>query len=114
MQSGYLFRVPVGEGRFQKVRLKFGSRDEDGSPLIQIFTLIAPANPDHYQWILKLNPAFSYGAIGIVKIDGREFFALTNTILEENVDTKAIEKSVRLIAEKGDALEQRLIRKDVW
>ena len=114
MSSGYLLRVPVSGGRYQKVRLKFGSEDEDGSPLIQVFTLIAPAKPEYYQWVLKLNPSFSYGAIGIVKIDNKEFFALTNTLLEENLDTKAIEKSVRLLAEKGDALEQKLIRKDVW
>jgi hypothetical protein len=114
MESGFLLRVPVSGGRFQKVRLKFGSTDEDGSPIIQIFTLIAPAKPEHYQWVLKLNPAFSYGAVGIVKIDDREFFALTNTLLEENLDTTAIEKSIRILAEKGDALEQKLIRKDVW
>jgi hypothetical protein len=114
VQAGYLLRVPVGGGRHQKIRLKFNSTDEDGSPTIQIFTLIAPAKPEHYQWALKLNPSFSYGAIGIVKIDGKEFFALINTLLEENIDTKAIEKSIRLLAEKGDALEQKLIRKDIW
>lgn len=114
MRNGYLLRVPVGSSRHQKIRLKFDSTDEDGSPIVQIFTLIAPAKPEHYQWVLKLNPAFSYGAIGIVKIDDREFFALTNTLLEENVDTKAIEKSVRILAEKGDALEQKLIKKDIW
>jgi hypothetical protein len=96
------------------VRLKFGATDEDGSPIVQIFTVIAPAKSEHYQWALKLNPAFSYGAIGIVKIDDKEFFALTNTLLEENIDAAAIEKSVRILAEKGDVLEQKLIRKDVW
>jgi hypothetical protein len=114
MKSGYLLRVPVNGGRFQKVRLKFGSTDEDGSPIIQIFTVVAPAKAEYYQWVLKLNPTFSYGAIGIVKIDGKEFFALTNTLLEEKVDTTAIEKSVRILAEKGDTLEQKLIHKDVW
>jgi hypothetical protein len=114
MKSGYLLRVPVGGSRSQKVRLKFGSTDEDGSPIIQIFTVVAPAKAEYYQWVLKLNPTFSYGAIGIVKIDGKEFFALTNTLLEEKIDTRAIEKSVRILAEKGDALEQKLIHKDVW
>lgn len=114
MKSGYLLRVPVGSGRFQKVRLKFGSTDEDGSPIIQVFTVVAPAKTEYYQWVLKLNPTFSYGAIGIVKIDGKEFFALTNTLLEEKVDTTAIEKSVRILAEKGDVLERKLIHKDIW
>lgn len=112
--SGFLLRVSVGGGRHQKVRLKFDSTDEEGSPIIQIFTLIAPAQPKHYHWALKLNPAFSYGAIGIVKIDGKEFLAITNTLLEENVDPKALEKSVRALAKRGDALEKKLLRKDSW
>ncbi len=112
--SGFLLRVSVGGGRHQKVRLKFNSTDEEGSPIIQIFTLIAPAQPAHYHWALKLNPGFSYGAIGIVKIDGKEFLAITNTLLEENVDPKALEKSIRAIANRGDALEKKLLRKDSW
>jgi hypothetical protein len=112
--SGFLLRVPVGGGRHQKVRLKFDSTDEEGSPIIQIFTVIAPAQPAHYRWALKLNPGFSYGAIGIVKIDGKEFLAITNTLLEENVDPKALEKSIRALAKRGDALEKKLIQKDSW
>ncbi|RJP67407.1 MAG: HEAT repeat domain-containing protein [Candidatus Abyssobacteria bacterium SURF_17] len=113
-RSGFLLRVPVAEGRHQKVRLKFDSTDEDGSPLIQLFTVIGPAKPEHYRWALKLNPSFSYGAIGLVSIDEKEFFAIMNTLLEENVDPRALEKSVWTIARKGDALEQKLIQKDLW
>ncbi|MBI5117241.1 HEAT repeat domain-containing protein [Candidatus Poribacteria bacterium] len=113
-RSGFLLRVPVGGGRYQRVRLSFDSTDEDGSPLIQVFTVIGPAQPDHYRWALKLNPTFSYGAIGLVKIDDKEFLAIIDTLLEGNVDTKELEKSVRTIAAKGDALEKKLIQKDLW
>ncbi len=112
--SAFLLRVPVRGGRYQRVRLSFDSTDEDGSRLIQIFTVIGPAQPDHYRWALKLNPGFSYGAIGLVKIDDKEFLAIINTLLEENVDAKALEKSIRTIAQKGDALEKKLIQKDLW
>jgi len=113
-RSGFLLRAPVGGGRHQKVRLKFDATDEDGSPIIQIFTVIGPASPDHYRWALKLNPSFPYGAIGLVKIDGKDFLAIIDTLLEENVDTKALEKSVWTLARKGDALEKKLIQKDLW
>lgn len=113
-RSGFLLRVPVGGNRHQKVRLKFDSTDEDGSPIIQIFTIIGPAQASHYRWALKLNPAFSYGAIGLVTIDGKEFLAIMNTLLEESVDEKALEKSVWTLARKGDALERKLIQKDMW
>lgn len=113
-RSGFLLRVPVGAGRYQRVRLSFDATDADGSSLIQIFTVIGPAQPDHYRWALKLNPSFSYGAIGLVKIDDKEFLAIIDTHLEDNVDTKALEKSVRTIATKGDALEKKLIQKDLW
>ncbi len=113
-RSGFLLRVDVGSGRRQRVRLKFDSVDEDGSPIIQIFTIIGPARSKHYEWALKLNPSFSYGAIGLVKIDGKELLAIFDTILEENVDPKALQKSVMMLARRGDALEKKLIRKDLW
>jgi len=113
-RSGFLLHVPVGGGRHQKVRLKFDAADEDGSPLIQVFTVIGPASPEHYRWALKLNPSFPYGAIGLVKIDGKEFLAIIDTLLEENVDMKALAKSVWTLARKGDALEKKIIQKDLW
>jgi hypothetical protein len=112
--SGFVLRVPVGGGRYQKVRLKFDSTDEDGSPIIQIFTVIGPAQPKHYRWALTLNPTFFYGALGLVTIDNKEFLAIINTLLEENVDTTALEKSVWTLARKGDELEKKLIQKDSW
>ncbi|GAB4339505.1 MAG: hypothetical protein Kow0099_14630 [Candidatus Abyssubacteria bacterium] len=112
--SGFVLRVPVGGGRYQKVRLKFDSTDEDGSPIIQIFTVIGPAQPKHYRWALTLNPAFSYGGLGLVTMDNKEFLAIVNTLLEENIDTTALEKSVWTLARKGDELEKKLIQKDSW
>jgi hypothetical protein len=109
-----MLRAPVGASRHQKVRLKFDSTDEDGSPIIQIFTIIGPASPKHYKWALKLNPGFSYGAIGLVTIDGREFLAIMDTMLEESVDAKALQKSMWNLAKRGDELEKKLIQKDLW
>ncbi len=113
-RSGFLLRVPVGGGRYQRVRLKFDSTDEDGSPIIQIFTIIGPATPKYYEWALKLNPGFSYGAIGLVKIDGKEFFAIMDTVLEETASIKALQKSVWTLAKRGDELEMKIIKKDLW
>jgi hypothetical protein len=113
-RSGFLLRVPLRDGRRQKVRLKFDSVDDDGSPIIQIFTIIGPARPELYDWALKLNPGFSYGGIGIVKIEGKEVLAITDTLLEANVDVQALEKSVMTLARKGDELERKLVRKDLW
>ena len=113
-RSGFLLRAPVEGGRHQKVRLKFDSTDEDGSPIIQIFTIIGPARPKHYEWALKLNPGFSYGAIGLVAIDGKEFLTIIDTVLEETADIKALQKSVWTLAKRGDALEKKLIQKDLW
>ena len=113
-RSGFLLRVHVGSGRRQMVRLKFDSVDEDGSPIIQIFTIVGPARSKHYRWALKLNPTFSYGAIGLVKIDGKELLAIIDTLLEENIDVKALQKSIWTLARRADALERKLIRKDLW
>ncbi len=112
--SGFLLRVAVGKDRTQRVRLKFDSVDEEGSPIIQILSIIGPASQKHYRWALKLNPTFSYGAIGLVKIDGKELLAAIDTFLEENVEIEALKKSVRTLAEKADELERKLIRKDLW
>jgi len=113
-RSGFLLNVNVGGGRYQRVRLKFDSVDEDGSPIILVITIIGPARPEHYEWALKLNPGFSYGAIGLVRIDGKELLAIVDTFLEENVAPKALQKSVMTLARRGDALERKLIRKDLW
>lgn len=112
--AGFVLRVPVGNGRHQKVRLNYGSTDEDGSPIIQLFTIIGPAHEKYYRWALKLNPSFSYGAIGLVKIDGKEFLAIIDTVLEESYDEKVLEKSLWTLARMGDALERKLIHKDLW
>ncbi len=113
-RSGFLLRIDVGGGRRQRVRLAFDSVDEDDSPIIQIFSVIGPARAKHHEWALKLNPSFSYGAIGIVKIDGKDALAVFDTFLEENVDVKALKKSVWTLAKRADALEKKLIRKDLW
>jgi len=113
-RSGFLLRVPVGPSRNQKIRLKFDAADEDGSPIIRIFTIIGPAKPQYYEWALKLNSGFPYGAIGLVKMDDKDFFAITDTFLEENADIKALQKSVEDLANRGDALEKKLIQKDMW
>lgn len=112
--SGFVLRVPVGHGRHQRVRLNYGSADEDGSPIIQLVTILGPAQEKHYRWALKLNPSFSYGAIGLVKIDGKEFLAIIDTLLEESYDEKALGKSLWTLARMGDSLERKLIRKDLW
>jgi len=112
--AGFVLRVPVGHGRHQRVRLNYGSTDDDGSPIIQLFTIIGPALEKYYRWALKLNPSFSYGAIGLVKIDGKEFLAIIDTLLEESYDEKALGKSLWTLARMGDALERKLIQKDLW
>jgi hypothetical protein len=114
IRSGFLLRIDVGGGRRQRVRLAFDSVDEDGSPIIQIFSVIGPARQERHEWALKLNPSFSYGAIGIVKIDGKDAFAVFDTFLEEKIDVKALKKSVWTLAKRADALEKKLIQKDLW
>ena len=113
-RAGFLLRINVGGGRRQRVRLAFNSVDEDGAPIIQIFSVIGPAQPERHEWALKLNPSFSYGALGIVKIDGKDVLAVFDTFLEENIDVKALKKSVWTLARRADALEKKLIKKDLW
>ncbi len=114
VKSGYLLKVDVGAGRSQRVRLSFDSVDEDNSPIIQIFSIIGPARKEHYRWALKLNPTFSYGAIGLVKIDGKDMLAAIDTVLAEGPNIAALKKSVMTIARMADSLEKKLIKKDLW
>lgn len=113
-RSGFLLRVDVGGGRHQRMRLTFDSVDEDGSPIIKIFSVVGPAHEKHYGWALKMNPTFPYGALGIVTIDGKPMLAVFDTFLEENIDVKALKKSVWMLAKKADAIEKKLIKKDLW
>jgi hypothetical protein len=113
-RSGFLLKIFLPGGRRQKVRLKFDEVDDDGSPIIKIFSVIGPAQQEHYRWALKLNPTFSYGGIGLVKIEDKDMLAVMDTFLEETVDIKALKKSVWMLAAKADTLERKLIRKDLW
>ena len=61
-----------------------------------------------------MNPTFSYGAIGLVKIDDKDMLVVMDTFLEESIDIKALKKSVWTLAERADKLEQKLINKDLW
>ena len=113
-RSGFLLRIFLPGGRRQKMRLKFNSVDDDGSPIIQIFSVIGPAREEHYRWALKLIPTFSYGSIGLAKIDGNDMFVVVDTFLEETVDVKALKKSIWMLAGRADELEKKLIKKDLW
>lgn len=110
LANGYMFRLQLPGDRKQNVLMSFGGKDEDGAPLIKFVTLCAPATDSgaNHEVFLRANPRLSYGAIGIAKIEGADFYVMTDTQLVETADTEELIKSIRYLARKGDELEHDL------
>lgn len=104
--NGFDLRIGVGEGRNQKLRVRF----EDGQ--IIYLTECGPATPNNYLWALKANYAMNYGSLAVVDIESQHTFVVVERQLEENADREQIRKLIWGVAAFADSVEESLTDED--
>ena len=110
--GGFALDVPLDAGRHQRVTVSFTAKDFEGEPLVVVYTECGPASPRNYEWALRQNLRMSFGAIAIRDRGDQPIFVMVDTHLRDTVTPHDIHKSVFLLAQKGDALEEALTKTD--
>ncbi len=109
--DAWQIRLPLPDGRRQEVRLEV-ALGRLGRRLLSIYSVCCPADPDHYEFALRLNAELSYGGLSIHEVDGRPMFVMTRTYPGEDVRPAEIRAAVLEIARRGDWVEHELTRAD--
>ena len=104
-------RLPLPDGRRQEVRLEVAP-GRLGRRLLSVFSVCCPADPDHYEFALRLNAELSYGGLSILEVDGNPMFVMTRTYPGEDVSPAEVRAAVLEIARRGDWVEHELTRAD--
>jgi serine/threonine-protein kinase len=109
------FRVifPVGGDRIQEVYID-DARGRKGEPILSVYSVCAPADPQHYEYALKLNAELAHGSLSIREVNGQEMFVMARTFARGHVTAHEIRAAVMEIARRGDRVEQHLTSTDLF
>lgn len=100
--NGYKIEVPTEPGRSQVVEIT-RAKDPDGAAIAFIWSNVThKSNVGDPYYLLKLNAELSYGALAL----HGEQIILKDSQLIDTADSEEIERSVRNVAKRADALEK--------
>lgn len=111
--KSYQFRLSLPNDRYQKVALFFERADKDGHKLVVIYSECGPANPKHYEAVLRKNLTIPAGAFAIRDIDGKPNFVMVDTMLADLVTPRALARKIENIAARADIVEESLTKDDL-
>jgi len=109
------FRVilPLPGDRLQEVVIEATEEDQD-ERYLSVFSVCAPADPQHFGYALKLNAHLTYGSISIHKVLGSPMFVMSRTFLLDTARPEDIRDALIEIARRSDHVEQQLTRTDQY
>ncbi len=108
----YQFKLSLPSGREQKVAVFFGREDDQGEPIVIVYSECGPAEPKYYEAILRKNLTIPEGAFAIRDIDGKPNFVLVDTMLATHATPANLAKRIENIAARADAVEKTLTQED--
>ncbi len=111
--AAYQFRLALPEGRRQRVAVFFDQKDSDGQKLVVVYSECGPANPKHYEAVLRKNLSIPAGAFAIRDIDGKPSFVMVDALPADMVTPRALAKRIENIAARADGVEKSLAAEDV-
>ena len=109
----YQYKLEVGEGRAQKVAVIFGRTDSQGEETVTVYSECGPANPQHYEVLLRKNLTMPAGAFAIRDIDGQAHIVIVDTLFAAGTTPSGLAKRVERLAARADAVEKQLAAEDV-
>ena len=113
--SGSHYRIvfELAGGRRQEVHIEIGD-GRFNQRLVSIYSVCCPADPDHYEFALRLNAELTIGGLSIRVVNGEPMFVMTRTYARGQVTPADVRAAVLEIALRGDSVEQQLTREDVF
>jgi serine/threonine-protein kinase len=109
----YRLIMPLPADRLHEVYVEV-VQGRKGIPLLQIYSVCAPAEPRHYEFALRLNSEMTIGGLSIREVHGQPMFVMTRTYVRAHVTSADIRAAVLEIARRGDWVEQQLTHSDVF
>ncbi len=110
--GGYRFRLSLPNGRSQQVAVHFGRAAAGGEELVVIYSQCGPANPRHYEALLRHNMNIPAGAFALRDVGGEPQVVMVDTMLASTVTPGALAKHIENIAARADRVEEQLTSKD--
>jgi serine/threonine-protein kinase len=98
----YRLTLRFQDGRGQTVFV------ETTGDLVQIYSTCCPAQPEHYEFALRLNAEIPHGGLAVRDVEGRKLFVMTDTYPRATLDVEEVRRSVLEVAQRADAVEKRL------
>lgn len=111
--AAYQFRLALPEGRKQKVAVFFDQKDADGQRLVVVYSECGPANPKHYEAVLRKNLSIPAGAFAIRDIEGKPCFVMVDAMPAETVTPRVLAKKIENIANRADGVEKSITGEDL-
>ena len=111
-RDNYRLVFPLPGDRLQEVYLEL-HRGRHNERLLSVFSVCAPAMPEHHEFALRLNAELSLGALSIREVNGQPMYVMTRTYARDRVQPAEIRAALREIARRGDWVEQQLTQVDV-
>ena len=106
-----VFSVP-GE-RLQEVYVE-ANHGPGGERLISIFSVCGPAEPQHFEFALRLNDRLSYGSLSVRNVNGEPMFVMNRTFSRDHIGATDIRAALIEIARRSDRVEQQLTNADFY
>jgi len=100
-EGNYQIEVNLQGAGQQKVWLSFNLKDHEGSPIVIVYSDCGPADPAHYEDVLKRNLRMPYGAIAIREMRTAARFVMFNTLLREALSPIELKKSIFTVGERA-------------
>jgi eukaryotic-like serine/threonine-protein kinase len=108
----FSFLVPLIEGRRQTILADVVPSAAADQPVMAFWTPCAPAKPEHYAYVLRLNARLPFGAVSIREYKGTPHFVVSSNHPRPTLDPEEIRSTVMEMAKWADFVEQRLTGED--
>lgn len=108
----FRFKVSLDGGRSQKVAVFFGRHDSSGDDLVIIYSECGPANPKHYETVLRKNLMIPAGAFAIRNIQDTATLVVVDTMYASSATPSLLAKKIENIAALADSVEKSLTQQD--
>lgn len=108
LPGGRLVRIAIDGGRHQHVQVLGVAGVPTGGPGLLLASPCAPAEPDRYAAMLRVNATLALGAVELRHLAGTDFFVLSATLPVAGLTVEALRRALRAIAERADKLEEVL------
>lgn len=107
--TGFKFYIPTDQScRRQRVNVYFDTTDEDGRPVICIYSICCEAKTEFFENALKWNRNIASGSLCITDHKGKPFFVLIKHLGLQEADGEMIPNTIRALGSRADTIEKVL------